>query len=283
MSQDSPYAPAPGYGAAPPPTPSAGDEMSAPPQMSPLQRVGNVFFSPGEVFEDVRRSPRDWWLPILLLFVVGIGANYVVLNRLGFTPELLATSAVDSGLEQQGKTRKDLSEDERNAVEMQENFIEMSFRFAPLVGLLFGAVFYVLAALLYWILLMIAQAKTTFFRVLSVVAYAFFVPNILKSLLQVVLAFLMDPSTADAATYLQTGGVLTASPAALVSMKESPVLWTLLSYVDVFSIWFIALLGIGFAAITVKRLKVGTALAIAAAPYVFIMLVATGFRMLTAR
>ena len=54
MSQDTPYAPTPEYGGAPPAPASVkvNDELSAPPQMSPFARLGNVFFSPGEEFSE---------------------------------------------------------------------------------------------------------------------------------------------------------------------------------------------------------------------------------------
>lgn len=275
MSQEPYDAAAPQYGAPIPETPA--DELSEPRQMSPISRLVNVFFSPGEVFEDVRRSPRDWWLPVLVLLAVVTASGYVLQYRLNLTPEVVATAAIDSGLEQQGKTRKDLSEAERNAVQQQEAFMRTMFKFGPVVGLVYFVIFFAVAAGVYYVMLLVAQAKTTFFRVLSVVAYAYFVPNVLKSILQGIFAFLKSPDDVDAAAFVQSGGLLTASPAAFFSVKESPVLWTLLSYFDVFSIWFLVLLAIGFAAICAKRLKLGTAGLIAAAPYVLVMLVAVGF------
>lgn len=37
-----------------------------PARMSPLSRYVNVFFSPGAVFDDIRRDPRGWWVPIII-------------------------------------------------------------------------------------------------------------------------------------------------------------------------------------------------------------------------
>lgn len=37
-----------------------------PPRMSPFARYVNVLFSPGPVFEDIRRNPTGWWLPIVV-------------------------------------------------------------------------------------------------------------------------------------------------------------------------------------------------------------------------
>jgi hypothetical protein len=280
MSQDSQYADAPEYGGAPKAAPTVKDELAAPPQMGPMARLGNVFFSPGEVFEDVRRSPRDWWLPVVVLLVVSTAVGYFMQYRLDFTPERLAAAAIDSGLEQQGKTRKDLTEAERGGVETQEKIMTTMIRLGPITGVVFLTIFFGLVAAVYYVLLLIFQAKTTFFRVLAVVAYAYFVPNVLKAVLQGIFALLKDPSDVDPGAYMLTGGLITASPAAFVSATESPALWTLLSYADVFSVWFLVLLGIGFAAITVKRMKLGTALLVAFLPYVIVWLGAVGFRAL---
>jgi hypothetical protein len=277
MSQDSQYA-APDYGEAPPTAPSAADEMSAPPQMGPLARLGNIFVSPGEVFDDVRRSPRDWWLPIIVLLLVSTAVGYFLQFRLDLTPDKLAAAAIDSGLEQQGKTRKDLTEAERDAVKTQEQVMATMFKLGPVTGLVFFAIFFGVVSAIYFVILLVTQAKTTYFRVLAVVAYAYFVPNVLKAVLQGLLGVMKDPSDVDAGTYMLTGGLLTASPAAFVSVKESPVLWTLLSYLDVFSIWFLVLLAIGFTAITVKRMKLGTALFVAVVPYIVMMVLSTAIR-----
>jgi len=283
MSQDSPYTPAPEYGSAPPPPASAADEMAAPPEMSAFARLGNVFFAPGDVFEDVRRSPRGWWLPIILLLVIATGVGFVAQQRLGLTPEVLASAAVDAGLQQQGKTRKDLSDAERDGVAAQEKFFTTIFRFGPVIGIVWFPIFFGIMAGIYYLILLIFQAKTTFFRVLSVVVFAYFVPNVLKALLQGVFALVKNPDDVDPQAFMQSGGLLTTSLSFLTSMKDHPVLWTFLSWVDVFSIGFLVLLAIGFSHITLKRMKVGPAFMAAAAPYVIMMLVATGFRLLTAR
>ncbi len=285
MSQDTPFEPTPEYGGAPPAaaTASVKDELSAPAQMSPFARLGNIVFSPGEVFEDIRRSPRDWWLPILLLIVIATGVGYVVQYRLNFTPDVMAKSIVDTGLEQQGKTRKDLSEDEKKAVAAQETATAWMFRLGPIVSTIYFFIFFGIATGLYYLLLMIAQGKTTFFRVLSVVVYAYAVPNMVKYLLGVVMAFVQDPAEADPVGFIQNGGLITTSLSFLTSLKAHPVLFTFLSWIDLFSIAFLVLLTIGLSTITVKRLKIGTAAAIAVTPYVLMMLLSVGSSMLFRR
>jgi hypothetical protein len=283
MSQDSQYAPSPEYGGAPAAPATPADEMSAPPQMSAFARLGNVAFSPGEVFEDVRRSPRGWWLPVIVLIVVAFAANFLVTQRLNFTPEVLAAAAIDQALEQQGKTRKDLSADEKANWDKQEQYTAVGIKMTPVIIFIFTWVFVFVVALVYWLMMTIMQRKTTYFRVLAVVTFAYVVPAVLRGLLAVAVAYLRNPDDIDPKSFLATGGVLTASPAALVSVASHPVLWTFLSYFDVFTIWFLALVAIGLAAVTVKRMKLGSALAVAVPPYLLVMLLHVGFKALTAR
>ena len=283
MSEDTPYAPAPDYGSAPPPSPSTHDEMAAPPQMGAFARLGNIFFGPGDVFEDVRRSPRGWWLPIVILLVVATGVGYVAQTRLGLTPEVLAGAAVDSALEQQHKTRKDLSDAERDAYAKQEKFTATIFRFGPVVGLVYFPIFFGIMAGAYYVILMILQAKTTYMRVLAVAAYSYFAPNVLKAVLQGVFALVKSPDDVDPQAFIQGGGLLTTSLSFLTSFKDHPALWTLLSWFDVFSIGFLVLLAIGFSHITLKRMKTGTAFLAAAAPYVIFMLLSTATKLVMSK
>lgn len=282
MSQDPPYAPAPDYGAAPPPSASPRDEMSAPPQMNAFARLGNVFFGPGEVFEDVRRSPGGWWLPLILLVVAVSASGFVLQWKLGFTPQVLAQAATESGLEQRGKTMKDLTDAERQQVEGGQKFTEMIFRLGPVFGAVYFILFFGIASLTYWVILLVAQAKTSYFRVLSVVAFSYFAPNIVKAILQTIYAFLVSSDNVDAKTFISQGGLLTTSLSFLTSMKAHPALWTFLNWIDVFSIWFLVLLAIGFGAISLKRKSMGSMLPVAAAPYVVMMLLSVVIRFLTA-
>jgi Yip1-like protein len=254
--------------------------MSAPAQMGPLARLGNVYFAPGDVFEDVRRSPRDWWLPFVVFIVIATAVGYLVQYRLNTTPEAMAAAAIDAGLEQQGKTRKDLSDQEKQAVEKQEQFTTFLFKVGPAVTVVYYVIFVGVASLLYWVIMMIAQAKTTFFRVVSVVTYAYAAPNILKALLQGIYAFLASPDSIDIKAMMASGGLLTTSLSFLTSAKEHPALWTLLNWFDLFSIWFLILLAIGLGAVALKRLKMGTAIAIAASPYVVLLLIGVAFKLL---
>lgn len=276
MSEEIPQAPnAPEYGA--PMAPAVGapmsvrDEMTEPPRMSPFARLANVAFSPTEVFEDVRRSPRDWWLPLVVLILLSVGASVLVQQRLGLTPETMAKAATDMAIEQQGKTRKDLSAQEKEQFANVEKFQAAFFKFTPLFPVIGVPIVVFLLAGLYRLILLVMQAQTTFFRVLSVVCYSYFVAAVVKTLLTVAFAFIKNPDDIDAATIMKQGDLISASPAMLVSVTDHPVLRAFLSYIDLFSFWWLALAAIGLVAVS-RKLKMGGAALTVGAPYVAMMI-----------
>jgi hypothetical protein len=286
MSQDSPYGQSPEYGAAPPPPsaePTTREILTEPAQMNPVSRLVNAVFSPGEMFTDVRRSPRDWFVPILLFVIVASVAGYVAQARFNLTPEIMAAAVVDVGLEQQGKTRKDLTEQEKQGVEMQEKITAFMYQVAPVTAAVVIVITVFVIGGLYRVLTPLLQGRTTFFRCISVAAYAYSIPQSIKWFLHIVLSFIKSPDSVDPVGYIQGGGLIHASPAAFFSAKANPVLFTALSWFDLFSIWFLVLAVIGLSTVCVKKLKPGSAALIVVGPYVLIMLLSIGIAAMFAK
>jgi len=42
------------------------------PGLSQIERVTNVFSAPSKTFEDIKRGNRSWWMPWLILVLVGL-------------------------------------------------------------------------------------------------------------------------------------------------------------------------------------------------------------------
>jgi hypothetical protein len=262
---------------------TAREEMSAPAQMGPLARLGNIFFAPGEVFEDVRRSPRDWWLPLVVLLVVTTAIQFVIQNRFDLTPAKVADAAMEAQLERQGKTIDDFSDEQKAQIEKQKSVSETFIRFGPIVGGVWYLIFFAAGAGLYMLGLMLFQARTTYFRALSVVTYSNFATGVVQALLNLILAFAHSPDDFDLKSFLVKRGFLTASPAAFVSVTDHPVLYTFFTYFDLFSLGYLVLAVIGLSLVCVKKVKTSTAAIVVVVPYVLWMLVTLVFVSLTAR
>lgn len=271
MSQESPYSPTPAYGEGPPVPQKLADELREPAQMNPIARLGTLLVSPGEVFEDIRRSPRDWYLPILVLIFISIGVGYFVQAKLNLTPDRMATAAIDMGLEQQGKSRADFTGDQAQQLQQQETVTKYIFQFAPILAFVFLPIGFAIVSAMYFGLTLVVQGKTTYFRLLSVVCYSYCLPNVVKALLQIPLAVMKSADDIDVIGYLQKSGLIQASPAAFVSPTKNAALYTLLSFVDVFSIWFLILATIGVATVCKKKLSMGSAAVVVFVPYLILM------------
>lgn len=275
MPDELPYA-TPDYEApAPPPVAlTTSQEMSEPAKMSPIARAINVFFSPGEVFEDVRRSPRDWWLPLLLMILVVMAAGYFIDYRLEFSPETLAKATVDMVLEQQGLIRKDLSPQQLEQFAGMEKGYTFFYTYGQFFGLVYFPLLVAILSGIYRVILLIAQKATTYFRVFSVVAYSYYVATFVKSILSMVIALVRSPGDVEPIQFIRNqGSLVSASPAALVSAADHPVLFAFLSYFDVFSIWWLVLATIGLVAVS-RKLKPGLAALVVISPYLLMMLLA---------
>src|ERR1700683_1679494 len=70
---------------------------TAGPRLSEMQRVVYTFTAPSKTFEDIKRGNKSWWLPFLILAVVGyilfaaitlkIGMQQVVDNQIRLDPK----------------------------------------------------------------------------------------------------------------------------------------------------------------------------------------------------
>ena len=82
--------------------------------------------------------------------------------------------------------------------------------------------------------------------------------------------FLKDPATVD----LQN--VVASNPGALLSDDAAKWLVTLLSSIDVFAIWTMILLAIGFSATDSKKLSFGKSLVLVIIPWILFTVVKVG-------
>jgi hypothetical protein len=96
------------------------------------------------------------------------------------------------------------------------------------------------------------SVKADFKTTLAIAAYAG-LPWVIQGLLGVIVIFLKDPATVD----LQN--LVASNPGAFLSSDASKWLVALLSSIDIFAIWNIALVAVGFSVINPKKLSFGKA------------------------
>ncbi|HUM04854.1 MAG TPA: YIP1 family protein [Terriglobales bacterium] len=236
-----------------------------PPEAAPLSepaRVINTFIAPRKTFTDLKRS-ASWWLPFLLGAIVNVLFIYTVDHKVGFR------QVVENQLRIQPKQEarlESLPKDQQETTMQAQTKFWRGFSYAgPIVGLLF---YLIIASVLFGTFKFAANADMKFKTMYALVVYAW-LPQIFVALL--------------AALSLLAGvnreGFMIQSPAAtslgaLIDPTSSPVLFALLSSVDLFTFWSLALMAIG--ATCVSKVKRGTAFAIVFGWFAFWVLVKIG-------
>lgn len=208
-------------------SPVASSDPVAPGADSPLGRIVGVFFAPARTFAAIARRP-GWVAPLLLATVLSVLATAVLLPRMD----------MEAAVREQLAARDEAVSEERieKIVETQKKFGGLAYGWAvvgpTLVALLLAGVFWLSFKAFGW--------ELSFPQSLGVTSHAF-LPNCLSAILLVLFAMRLDRfNPAD------LGDLVRSNPAFLVDRPANPVLHSLLQSLDVFSIWVLVLLVVGY-------------------------------------
>lgn len=189
-----------------------------------FQRLAGVLFSPVETFRQIARRP-DWIVPLALLVIVAIGSSVLVAPHIDLEPQLreqyekqgMSEEQVDKALEIVGRIQK----------------------FQAVITAIFVPILILVIAGVFLLLLKLFGAETTFRQTFSVTLYAW-VPQILKSIISS--ALIIPRGLVDVR---ELPSLLKSNLGFLADPIDAPVVFSLLSSLDVFTFWTIALLTIG--------------------------------------
>jgi hypothetical protein len=226
-------------------------EVDAGPPPNSLQRVIGVLFAPDTTFRSIARRP-DWVLPLVLLLVVSLVAGFIIAQHVDFA------SATREAMEQ----NKNMSAEQVDkAVRITASVSKVFSYLSPvlsLIGLLVIAGVLLLAFRLF-------GGEGDFKQAFSVTCYSS-MPSIIKSV--VTLIIIMAKGGMVPATQLAT--IVRSNLGFLADYKANPMAFALLSSFDIFSVWFLALLIIGFA--YVSRLSKAKSAAIIISLWICVLL-----------
>jgi len=204
-------------------TPAPGGE----PTPNSFQRIIGVLVSPNATFASIARRP-DWVVPLVLLLLVAFAAGIVMAPRVDF-----AAPAREAMEQNKNATPEQVD----RAVRMSASIGKVFTYIAPvlsLIGLLIIAGVVLLAFRIF-------GGEGDFKQAFSVTCYSS-MPSIIKSIVTMIVIVarggMVHPQT------LQT--IVRSNLGFLVDYKTNPMAFALLSSFDVFSVWFLALMIIGF-------------------------------------
>jgi len=235
----------------------------SPTPISAPARIFNMFFSPSTTFTDLKRNP-SWWAAWLLISVVALAFVFTMGQKVGF----------GQAWENQMKSNPTSAAQYEKMTPEQRAFGETITKYVsygtPVILLIIAVL---VAAVLMGTFNFGVGTEVPFGLSLALVFYSM-IPGILRSILAIVSLYAgADPTSFDVNNPVASnlGFLLSGS---VLNRVEHPALYTLASWVDVFGIWNVILLGIGFSC--VSKVKRSTAISIVAAWYVLAGLFFTG-------
>ena len=231
--------------AAAPVLPASPAPAPQPAPLSQAARIVDTFVAPSKLFTDLRRSAQ-WWLPFLLITVVGWGLVYVAEQKIGV--QKMVENEMQARPKAQDRYEK-LTPAQRQTQVKVTGIIY--YAAIPVFTLL---IWVIMAGLEFGTFKVAANADISYGKSLAVVAYAA-LPLALKNLLGI--ASVLAGVNADGFTL---NNPVATNPGYFMNPAGSPFLYFIGSQLDIFLLWTLVLTAIGFA--TTGKVKTGTSFVI---------------------
>ncbi|HLW52174.1 MAG TPA: YIP1 family protein [Candidatus Angelobacter sp.] len=247
---------------------SAPQQEPAQPRLSEGARLVDVFIAPRKTFEDIRVN-ASWWVPWLLTTVLSVAFGAVAAQKIDmvqFTRQQIEQSKLAQ------RQMEQLSpEQQEQQIRLRATITKIAFYVSPVFTLIFGLI---VAAVLMGVFNFGFAAEVTFPQSLAIVFYAFLPRAILAILLGLSLSVASDPNSINIA-----GNPMPTNPGFFMDPQGNKFIYSLISYLDIFALWPVALLGLGFAAVSKNRkLTAGTGITTMFVIYAILMLIGAGFK-----
>jgi len=209
------------------------------PAISPVGRIVGVFFSPKQTFADIVRKP-GWVLPLVLITVLSVGGSFAINQRINWREFISQQIDKSPGAANM-------------SAEQKEQRIEGGAKFSPpftyAIGLLGPIIATLLVALVMWgAYNLMGGASTNFGTSFSITAHAF-LTGLVSSPLFILILYLKPYGTVD------LDNPVAANLAAVLPDDSAKWLVALCKSIDIFTIWTLILLAMGFAATNPRKLK----------------------------
>lgn len=244
--------------------PTASAEGTAPEESLGLfGRLNGIYFSPSETFPAIGRRPRSILPMILVAILVGL-SSFMITNRYGYenTVRKQMQAMVDAGWMPQEVADQ----------QIRASTTGTAATIGKIQGPIGGGIVIIICILalagIFKLVTLIVGAESGFKALLGVTSWTFLATSIPSTILLGISLYLTAPEEVDMLNPLPSnlGAWLAA-----VGAGVPKFLSLLLSYVDVFGIWKIALLAIGYAAVS-RKLKTSTAAVFLVVLYVMVAL-----------
>jgi len=235
--------------------------------LTELERVVDTFVAPSKTFTDIKRN-ASWWVPWLLMSVVGMAMVFVVDKKLGM--DTAYENQLHTSPKQTDRIDQMSPDQKAGAMKLGATITRYIAYSSPLLTVfIIGVISVVLMATFNFGL----GTKVRFMQSMAIGMYAF-LPTILKS---VIVIAVVAAGGAEGFTFQNP---VASNLSGLADPNSSHFLYSILTSLDIFSIWTLILTGIGYSCIT--KVKRGTCMGVVFGWWAVVALVGAGIGALTA-
>jgi hypothetical protein len=239
----------------------------APAPMSQGSRIVNTFIAPSKTFNDLERN-ASWWAPWLLIAIFSIIFVYSMGRNVGF--DQIAKTELARSASQSEQFDKLPAAQQAQQMRVRVAFTQYIAYAVPVVALI---AWLVMALVLMGAFNFGAGASVSFRVAFAIVVYSS-LPGILHALLGTISLFAGGMSGSLDKEAFNVNNPLATNPAYFMDPSTNKFVYGMATAFDVFMIWTIILMGIGFACNS--KVTRGTAIGIVAGLYLFYKLVVSG-------
>lgn len=243
------------------PTPMPAGETQPQAQIGPVGRLFGALFSPGKTFEDIARRPT-WLLPSIVLVLASVIASVCLVQRVDWS------DVVRSQIEKS-------SQASQLSAEQKEQRVTMGAKIAPIIayagGLIGPVILLLVVGLVMWgAYALLGGVNAGFLTSYSITAHSF-MTTLVGTPIFLIILFLKPKGTIDIENPMVT------NLAAFLPADAAKWLFTLCKSIDIFTIWGLILIAIGFAAVNPKKMKTGKAMGVGFGVWIAYVVIRTGF------
>lgn len=237
--------------------------------MTELQRLAGIVVSPGKTFEEIQQRPT-WILPLALLLLFNLLGSFVVYRVLvtdaNFDQMALAKVQWDNRMAGPQKQPSNIGQQ----IDTFRREREYWYLF-PLIAVPVSLLAY---SLFFYIVLRLAGAGATFYKVVIVACWAAVIYRCIGGV------FSMTALLIRGAEHFFPGPSEAWSPTSLARLiprsSLSPTVYSALSKLDLFLVWWLAVLSIGFSRISGNLSVAKSAVLVTVSEILYLLVHASG-------
>jgi hypothetical protein len=231
---------------------------------SSISRIFGVLFNPKPTFHSIVQKPA-WVAPTILICIASIAVIAVFTQRVGWR------GFIAKQIENNPSAQRQF---EGLTPEQRDEAIGQRAKIAPAFGYVFGVGGTIVVMLIVGGVLLgifnISGADMSFKTSLAIVAYSW-VPYVIHGIVGIIMILIKDPSTVDLQNLVASNGAVFASD------DTAKWLTSLLTSLDVFTLWVLVLMGLGYSATNPKKIPFGKSFGIVLSLWLVVVLCKMAF------